>query len=239
MAKNNTKLGNLPPPQGSLLMIFLSFDPKTPNRFEFDMGEREMAAIGYATVHWAFMEEVLYTRTALLARRAKVQIPAAANDLSFSRRIRAFRLLVRATIKDQAVKERWNNLIARIAKENGIRQKIVHGLWSYDARKPHRLFSRPRRSLGTWATSFSAETLYEFGARVGSISYELLYPKGSKGARERIAARGFSPITRSMQLRMLGQADGLGFPQLVPTKSTHPLAPSLESILEKPKPKDR
>ena len=46
MAKNNTKKPDprkQPPPQSSLLRAFLSLQPGIPDRFEFDMGEKEMA----------------------------------------------------------------------------------------------------------------------------------------------------------------------------------------------------
>ena len=138
-------------------------------KYHFQLGEREYSAIGFATVHWAFLEEALYKRTVLFARRARVRVPEDAHDLSFSRRIGALRVLVRTAVKDPKRRKWWSLVISRIGNENGIRQKIVHGSWSYDPRRPDRLFSSPRPSIGRWMEPFSDEKLSEFGQRAQSF----------------------------------------------------------------------
>src|SRR5690348_12706595 len=117
MVKNNTKRRNPrkgPPPQGNLLMILRPIgEPKPGERrryaaYYFDLGEREYSAIGFATVHWAFLEEAMFRRTVYFAKRARVRVPEHAHDLSFSRRIRALRLLMSAAVKNPKRKRWWN-----------------------------------------------------------------------------------------------------------------------------------
>lgn len=231
------KTKNKPPPSRSLLRIF---KPLTANagfmKYDFDLGEREFAAIGHGTVHWAFLEEAMFKRTVLFARRAKVKVPADAHDLSFAKRLRALRLIINSTVKNSKRLQWWHDVLDEIGTQNGTRQKIVHGLWSYNARHPDRLFSNPRPSIGRWMTSFDVEKLFGFGLRVGELSYALLNP--SRGGRPRKDAGFQSYINRSMLLRMAGKADALGFPQSIQAKQAPPPTPSLASLLEKLKNKE-
>jgi hypothetical protein len=55
--------------------------------FDFEIGEKEYNGIGWAMVQWAFLEEVLYKRTALLARRARLKIPNEAHGVNFKHRL--------------------------------------------------------------------------------------------------------------------------------------------------------
>lgn len=193
--KSKKRLGKLskkqkhrtPPPAGDPLRIAWPVSAPKPGerrrfiRYDFELGERELAAIGYATVHWAFLEKALFKRTVLFARRARVNVPADAHSMSFSRRFGALKALITTTVKDDKRRKWWEGAMSAIGKENGIRQKIVHGLWSYNARHPERLFSSPRPSLGRWMTPFSVETLAEFGERVGELSFALI--NRSRGGR--------------------------------------------------------
>jgi hypothetical protein len=240
--KTKNKRGK-PPPSMSLLRIFIPVGKSAPGSrhqflaYDFDLGEREYYAIGHGTVHWAFLEEAMFKRTVLFARRAKVKVPADAHDLSFAKRLRALRTIVNAVVKNGKRLKWWHDVLDEIGTQNGTRQKIVHGLWSYNARHPDRLFSTPRPSLGRWMTPFDVEKLFGFGLRVGELSYALLNP--SRGGRPRKDGGFQSYISRSMLLRMTGKADAVGIPQPIPATSTPPLTPSQALLLEKLKPKDR
>jgi hypothetical protein len=224
----------MPPAHGSLVQILwpVRGSNDLPSH-EFDLGQREYAAIGYAVVHWAFLEEALFERTELFARRAKVKTPADAHDLSFNRRLGALRILIGTVVKDTRQRTWWNTLISKIGRENGVRQKIVHGLWSYDAKKPDRLFSRPRRSLGKWMTPFSDKKLLEFGGRVGELSFALLYPRPGVGRPAKSSGEFYTYASRAFLLELAGKADALGFPRPIRVSTTTPLTPSQELLLEK------
>lgn len=232
-----------PPAKGDLLRIIYPLgepDPGERRRFaqyHFDLGERELAAMGYATVQWAFLEESMFQRTALFAKRAKVKTPKDAHHFSFGKRIGALRVLVGATVKDPKRRAWWNSVISAIGKENGLRQKIVHGLWSYDPKHPERLFSSPRPSLGKWMTRFNVDSLFEFGERVGELSFALLNPSPA-GRKPKDDGQFFAFVSRSFLLARAGKADDLGFPRSIPLKEPPPLTPSQESLLEKLKPKE-
>jgi hypothetical protein len=229
-----------PPPQGTLLQVMKRLDGKSKRLFSytFDMGTNEYAAIGFVMVQWAFMEETLYRRTAYFARKAKVKIPKEASDLAFARRLRALRLLVEATLKDPKKRKWWSGLISEIAGANGKRQQVTHGLWSFDARDPSRLYSRPRPVLGKLLTPFNVEKLGEFGQQLGEISFALLHPSQTDEWPAYMRT-GAASVSRRFLLMMTGQGAELGFPPPTPVARDSPLTPSLASLLEKLKPKDR
>ena len=79
-----------------------------------EMSGGEIFAIGMLTVQWAYLEHVLLLETARLANRAKFKVlPAEANSLAFSRRLSAWRILVRDTIKTKKLRQRLLRCQAR------------------------------------------------------------------------------------------------------------------------------
>jgi hypothetical protein len=86
---------------------------------------------------------------ARLARRARKRIPDEAKALDFNRRLQALRQLI-SRMRDPLGIQRdaLLELLPKIANANGIRQKLVHGIWSFDPRQPNRLLSRSRKGLG-------------------------------------------------------------------------------------------
>jgi hypothetical protein len=241
MAKSTTRRTPLrrkhkKPPSANLLMVQKWLDGSERVGYTFDMGIYEFAAIGEMTVHWAFLEEAMYKRTVLFAKRAKVKVPQDARDLSFSKRLRALRLLMQAVITHSEIRKRWNWLISAIGNANGTRQKITHGLWSYDARNPARLFSSPRPSVGKWLTPFNVEKIDEFAGQLGAYSYALLHP--GPGGRPSKKEPSVAYASRLFRLRMSGKAEALGYPPPTRVTSMPPLTPSQESLLRKIATKD-
>ncbi len=223
-----------PPPQGNLLLIRKSLDGKRkrPLSFAFDLGEHELSTIGLVMVQWAFMEEALYRRTVYFARRARVKIPSDASDLSFARRLRVLRLLVGSVLKDAKKLKWWNDLISEIAGANGNRQKVAHGLWTFDARNPARLYSRPRPILGKLLTPFNVEKLAEFGLQLGEISFALTHPHRTQQWPQYMDGRAAS-VSRRFLLMMRGEGESLGFPPPIPATQAPPLTPSQALLLAK------
>jgi hypothetical protein len=76
-------------------------------------------------------------------------------------------------------RRQFAHLAARIAKENGFRQKLAHGIWHYDAADPDILHVEVSRHGADGPTEFlNTKRIFEFARRVGAISFELLHPGG-------------------------------------------------------------
>lgn len=170
MAKRNTKKRAF----GSLLRIAMPTDPKALAYYDFEMGLTEFGALGYATVQWAFFEEMLYVATARLYRRARKKIPLHAKNLDFSRRVASFNEAVRRMRKSPQ-KHLLSDLVPKIGNANGNRQKLTHGVWSYDARNPTRLYSKSRRGVPVTphVEPFDIAKLAKFATSVGELSLSL------------------------------------------------------------------
>jgi hypothetical protein len=78
-------------------------------------------------------------------------------------------------IKRRATKDKVANLISRIARAEGYRHKIAHGLWSYNPKRLEQLFSMDRRGR---FEPFDVEKLLAFADSIGELSFELIYPGG-------------------------------------------------------------
>jgi hypothetical protein len=105
----------------SLLRFGFSSDPTKPSIVDFEMDEKEFGVIGYALVHWSFMEHALQKSTIGLASALNLKPPADATQDSFRRRLNAFRGLVELIDGDEN-KNPLRALAAKISKENGFPQ---------------------------------------------------------------------------------------------------------------------
>lgn len=230
------KKRTLPPRRESLILTFRPVQRGVLPSIEFDMGQLEHASIGYAVVHWAFLEWAMLHRSKLFARRAKMRLPKDAHDHSFAKRMRVLRGLIGVVLKDPKRRKWWYDMLSKIGKENGVRQIIVHGLWSYDPRRPERLFSSPRYDKGARLTPFTTENIFGFGRRVGELAYALLEPAPGVGRPAPLPDGFYAYASRSFRLRMAGKDVQLGFPQPIPVTPTS-MDPSQVSLLEKLKTK--
>ena len=163
----------------SLLRIAFSLDPKkTPSRIDFELDEKEYAVIGFAMVHWSFLEHALLQCSLGLAEALGVPLPDDARQDSLRRRLGAFRSLI-ANITDAAVLNDFERLASDIANENGFRQKLAHGIWHYDSADPDILHVEVSRHDGTRPSEFlNKDRIVDFALRVSVISFKLLYPGG-------------------------------------------------------------
>jgi hypothetical protein len=197
---------------GDLLQIMLPTDKEQKPAYMIHMGEKEFAAIGFAGVQWAFLEEMLYIATSRLYSRAKGKLPLAAKSLDFSRRIGAFNEIVGRMGPPDAQKY-FMKLSAKIGNANGTRQKLTHGIWSYDAKNPMRLYSRSRQGVpvAPHVEPFDLAKLWKFGILVGELSLDLdasTAPRSTSGE-----GLGHAYMTRSFRLAMTGRDPAsLGYP---------------------------
>jgi hypothetical protein len=160
---------------GNLLMYTLPVDEKKRPGIRFDLLEQESGVIGLVVIQWAFLEYALFVRTAGLVEKAKLEFPKDALSFSFSRRLRAFRGAAEKAIKSKATKKKIFNLISRIARAEGYRHKIAHGLWSYNPKRLEQLFAIDRRGR---FEPFDVKKLLDFSDSIGELSFELIHPGG-------------------------------------------------------------
>jgi hypothetical protein len=162
----------------SLLRFGFSMDPNQPSVVDFELDQKEFGVLGFAMVHWSFMEHALLQTTIALADAIGVEVSTDVRQDSFRRRLDAFRK-VTAQIDGAENRRQFAHLASRIAKENGFRQKLAHGIWHYDAADPDILHVEVSRHGADGPTEFlNTKRIFEFARRVGAISFELLHPGG-------------------------------------------------------------
>jgi hypothetical protein len=166
------------PQHGNLLKIVIPLDD-SPWRTSFDLTENELYAIGLATVHWSYLEWALLVRTKALARRWR-DVPSQAFSRSFSRRLKALRTLAEERIRDPRRKEALFKLLSRISKCEGHRHRYIHGIWTYNARKPNSLWVVLNHEERFEHTTF--EKIIKFCEEVGELSFALAHPRSRKDA---------------------------------------------------------
>lgn len=159
-------------------MVEIPADDQTPLRTHLDLTERECAAIGLAVTQWAFLESAIYKRTVKLAKLAKIPIPSCAESLSFTKRLRALRCLGDSHYKSEKRCTELAALVCRIGTAEGRRHKIIHGIWTYDPRKPDQLWSSGYRPNLGGKERFDVAKLIAFALEVGRLSAMVLYPRG-------------------------------------------------------------
>src|SRR5215831_3861869 len=82
------------------------------DRIETELTQPELAAIGYVTVLWAELEHALLARSIELAGSA--QPPEEVFSASFKRRLRAWRVLIKANVSDEATRAKLLSLATKI-----------------------------------------------------------------------------------------------------------------------------
>ncbi len=194
-------------PVAELLKVVYHFDGTTPPGYDFEIGMKEYAAIGFFMVHWAFLEDVLFLRTQIFARRAKQPLPAMARDLSFTRRIQTLRELIQNVIKQPTARERWFRLLQKIANAEGRRHKLAHGLWLYNPKRPEHLLlgASQRMSKRARLVHFDFKETAEFALSIGRLSFELAHPRPGSGRPAKSSDEFFASMSRSFLLTLQGK----------------------------------
>jgi hypothetical protein len=181
-------------------LLLMAWGEKIPYHYRFDLTQEEFYAIGVITVQWAFLESALYQRTAALAKRHRVPIPLDATNASFTRRLRAFRALVRETIKREAMRKYYLTLAQRIGSAEGYRHRVTHDCWSYNPKNPTKLWATRSRPPVGRSEPFDLDKLLDFADSIGRLSFLLLNPP-SYGGRARVLG-SIAFATRSGQLAL-------------------------------------
>jgi hypothetical protein len=163
--------------RASLLQALFPPGKAHAERYEFDLDQQELAALGYAVAHWAFMEEALLQATVGIAADLGISEPSGARQDAFRARLRAFST-VAEQIPDEPTRTRFVSLVGRISNENGLRQKLVHGLWSFDMADPDCLLVEKPDGHGGKCLAVNTDRIIAFAQSVSEISMKLLHPNG-------------------------------------------------------------
>lgn len=189
-----------------------------------ELTEREMTAVGYVTSQWAFLEHALFIDTIERAAKLKTGIPKDAKNKSFSRRLRAWHSLIQEAKRIRpAAKQKLAKLHSRIANLEAQRHQVTHGLWAWNAKKPHKLISYSFRPEVEFEEPYDFKKIFQLGDRIGAVTFTLIYPGGKAHAYREMARRG-SYVSRSALLEMHERASGsLDLPQATLPKRKGPL----------------
>lgn len=183
--------------------IFLVPKKKTGHRIEPDLERDELAAIGYITAQWSFLEHAILAHTAELARKNRTTLPTDATNLSFTKRLRAWRLMIQQFVTDPHDKQRLLKLVSKIANLEFKRHKASHALWTWDPSDPATLKAFSFRPRVAFDVEFDFDGLVEVGHEIGEINFDLMFPGGKDHAwasfGELVAERG-AFVSRSLLL---------------------------------------
>jgi hypothetical protein len=168
--------------RGSLVGILFPVGGKSKPCMHFDLSKDELGLIGFATVHWAYLEHRLLMATIEIADELKLVVPKNATQNGFNKRLAAFREIV-GGIPEEKERDRFLKIASQVSKENGFRQKLIHGIWSYDRTNPEVLHVEVSRSNNPPKAFFRADVIRRFCVRVGELSFQLTYPEGYTSER--------------------------------------------------------
>jgi hypothetical protein len=168
------------------------------HRIESDLEEKELAAIGYVVTQWAYLEHAVLAHTIELCSAKGAPLPKDATNLSFDRRLRAWR----NTIQDLAPADKKKQLLALHSKAANLEQrrhKIAHGLWTWEYGDPETMTSFSFRPRVDFEAEFDFEGLVQLGHKIGEINFDLTYPGGKDEVFSTMPERG-GYISRSFLL---------------------------------------
>jgi hypothetical protein len=166
-----------------------------------DLDEKELAAIGWVTSHWAILEHyILYQSLEMVEARGGEADPDMFN-FSFSRRSKAWLNEVRR-LPDGKRKSQLEKLAGKIANCEDRRHKTTHGLWAWDMGDPDKLKSFSERPRTEFEIAIDFEGLIKLAQEIGEVNFVLAYPNGKddfiaeKAAEGSSVSRGFVRAVR-------------------------------------------
>ena len=178
------------------------------HRYESELAEPEIYAIGYVTVAWAMLEHLLLASTIELTDKANIPLPDDALALSFKKRCRAWRAVIKATVENEKERTKLIRLANRIGNAERTRNRITHGVWDWDPAKPDKLKGQSYRVPYEYEEPFDLNKLIKLGERVGEINFQLALPRGKDQAWEEMAqaaAQRGGFVSREFALRLAGK----------------------------------
>jgi hypothetical protein len=154
-----------------------------------DLEQKELAAIGWVTAHWAILEHYLLHQSVEMAEARGVEPHQDTFNLSFARRFKAWldevRLLPEGDRKIQLEK-----LSGKIANCEDRRHKTTHGLWAWDVTDPDQLKTFSHRPRVEFEISIDFDDLINLAQEIGEVNFVLAYPNGKEDFYAEKAAEG-------------------------------------------------
>jgi len=152
------------------------------------------------TANWALLEHELLNATEQLAEIAGIPLPEHATSLSFKKRLRALRALIKTAIKPTDDTKRLLDLLTKIGSAERSRNRITHGLWDWADENPGKLSASSYRTPFDFEEPFDHVKLTGICERVGEFTFQLRFPGGKKDAEEALAQRGGGISRHGMQV---------------------------------------
>jgi hypothetical protein len=156
-----------------------------------DLEEKELAAIGWVTAHWAILEHYLLYQTVEMAGTRGAEPHQDAFNLSFARRLKAWLIEVRL-LPDGARRTELEKLHGKIANCENRRHQATHGLWAWEMADPDKLKSFSTRPRVEFEISIDLDGLVKLAKQIGEVNFVLAYPNGIEDFYAEKAAEGGS-----------------------------------------------
>jgi hypothetical protein len=151
-----------------------------PHLIEPDLEEKELAAIGLVGVQWAYLEHAILASTLQLAEANNVPLPADAQSLAFSKRLRAWRLMIERGDSKKPERAQLLRAVSKAANLQQKRHRITHGLWTWDIADPMRLTAFSFRPRVGFETDFNFNSLIRLATLIGELNFHLTFPAGRR-----------------------------------------------------------
>lgn len=155
-----------------------------------DLEEKELAAIGWVTAHWAMLEHyLLYQSLEMATARGTEPNPDFIN-LSFARRFKAWLTEVRH-LPDNQRKSELEKLSGKITNCENRRHQTTHGLWAWEIGDPEKLRTFSTRPKVEFDGRIDLDGLAKLAQEIGEINFVLVYPNGKEDVyKQRLEATG-------------------------------------------------
>jgi hypothetical protein len=188
-------------------MASIVFAPDAgPHRIDTELTQPELAAIGYVTVLWAELEHQLMARSVELAGTAKP--PEEVVSLSFKKRLRAWRALIKANVSEEPKRSQLLSLATKIGGIERSRNRITHGLWGWEPQSADVLRATSFRVPFHFDEPFDFKKLIKIALRIGEVTFQLRFPDGEEQAWRMVIEdrmRRGGAVSRRFALEMLGK----------------------------------
>jgi hypothetical protein len=185
------------------LGTYVSFSV-TGNRHSIitDLEDEELCAIGRITVQWSYLEHMIFSHSEEMAEFLKIPPPEDMFSLSFKKRLRAWRLLVKAIPDGAQDKAAYLKVGIKIGNLERSRHRITHGMWDWEPKNPQKLKASSYRRPHQFNEPFDAHKLRDLADQIGVATFQFRYPTGKDEAikdlgryqqqqRGAIVSRGF------------------------------------------------
>jgi hypothetical protein len=144
--------------------------------------EDELLAIGRVTVSFAYLEHALLIDTLGMVVRHKISpVPEDMVVVSFDRRLTVWKKLVSKYRRGRA-RAKMLKIATRIRKLQRDRNRITHGLWSWEYESPGRITASTFKPKFEFTEPFDHKKLLAVSDAIGEINFSLTFPRGKAQA---------------------------------------------------------